>query len=148
MRKCFDTRFALLVLLILSIGSFTFGSTNSSSEDETLAARVDKLFAQWDKPNSPGAMLGIIRGGKVIYERGYGTADLEHNVSISPATVFNIASTSKQFTAMSILLLARQGKISLDDDIRKYTLRFRNMIARLPSGSSSTTPADSATMSA
>jgi len=120
MRKGFGTRFALLVLLILSIGSFTFGSTNSSSEDETLAARVDKLFAQWDKPNSPGAMLAIIKDGKVIYERGYGTADLEHNVPISAATVFNIASTSKQFTAMCILMLTRQGKISLDDDIRKY----------------------------
>lgn len=118
--KYFYTMFALSVLLSLSIGSFTFGSTNFSYQDDALAARVDKLFAQWDKPNSPGGMLAIIKDGKVIYKRGYGMADLEHNVSITPATVFNIASTSKQFTAMSILILARQGKISLDDDIRKY----------------------------
>jgi CubicO group peptidase (beta-lactamase class C family) len=124
-RKYFHLAFALSVLLSLSVGSFTLGST-SSYQNDALTARVDKLFAQWDKPNSPGGMLAIIRYGKIIYERGYGSADLEHNVSISPETVFNIASTSKQFTAMSILLLARQGKISLDDDIRKYVPELPN----------------------
>lgn len=119
-RKYFLSAFTLSVLLSLSIGSLTFGNTSLSYQDDALAAKVDKLFAQWDKHNSPGAMLAIIRDGKVIYKRGYGMADLEHNVPITPATVFNIASTSKQFTAMSILLLARQGKISLDDDIRKF----------------------------
>lgn len=118
-RKYFHLPSALSILLSLSAGSFTFGTAHSH-QDGALPARVDKLFAQWDKPNSPGAMLAVIRDGKVIYQRGYGAADLEHNVSISAATVFNVASTSKQFTAMSVLLLARQGKISLDDDIRKY----------------------------
>lgn len=119
-RKYVHTRFALSILLVLSFGSFAFVSANSSPQDDGLAARVDKLFSQWDKPNSPGGMLAILKDGRIIYKRGYGTADLEHNVSISPMTVFNIASTSKQFTAMCILMLARQGKISLDDDIRKY----------------------------
>ncbi|HEY5885067.1 MAG TPA: serine hydrolase domain-containing protein, partial [Pyrinomonadaceae bacterium] len=82
--------------------------------------KVDQLFAQWDKADSPGCALGVIRNGQFVHKRGYGMANLEYNIPISPTTIFWIASTSKQFTAMSIALLARQGKLSLDDDIRKY----------------------------
>ncbi len=82
--------------------------------------RVDKLFAQWDKPGSPGCALAVIENGKTIYERGYGSANLECNIPITPESVFYVGSCSKQFTAMSIALLAHQGKLSLDDDIRKY----------------------------
>jgi len=82
--------------------------------------RVDVLFAQWDKPDSPGCALAVIKGGQVIYKRGYGSANLDYGIPISSQSVFNIASTSKQFTAASIALLATQGRISLDDDIRKY----------------------------
>jgi CubicO group peptidase (beta-lactamase class C family) len=81
---------------------------------------VDALFAQWDKPDSPGCALGVIKDGNFIYKRGYGMANLDYNIPISPNTSFYIASTSKQFTAASIALLAREGKISLDDDVRKY----------------------------
>ena len=87
---------------------------------KSLTDKVDELFAEWNKPDSPGCALGIIKNGKLIYKRGYGMANLEHNIPISSTTVFRIASTSKQFTAMSIVLLAKQGKISLDDNIRKY----------------------------
>jgi CubicO group peptidase (beta-lactamase class C family) len=82
--------------------------------------KLDALFAQWDRPDSPGCALAVIRDGDVIYKRGYGTANLDYGIPISSQTVFNIASTSKQFTATSIALLATQGKILLDDDIRKY----------------------------
>jgi CubicO group peptidase (beta-lactamase class C family) len=82
--------------------------------------KVDQLFAEWDRPGSPGCALGIIRDGQIIYKRGYGMANLEHDVPITSRTVFRIASTSKQFTAMCIALLAEQGELSLDDDIRKY----------------------------
>lgn len=82
--------------------------------------KVDALFAQWDKPNSPGCAVAIIKDGQVLYKRGYGIANLDYDIPISSKTVFNIASVSKQFTALSIALLARQGKLSLDDDIRKY----------------------------
>jgi len=87
---------------------------------KSLTEKVDELFAEWDKPDSPGCTLGIIKNGKIIYERGYGMANLEHDIPISSATVFQLNSTSKQFTAMSIALLAEQGKISLDDDVRKF----------------------------
>ena len=81
---------------------------------------VDKLFSKWDSTVSPGAALAIIKDGKIIYKRGYGMANLEHNIPITSTSVFRIGSTSKQFTASCIAILALQGKISLDDDIRKY----------------------------
>lgn len=87
---------------------------------DALTEKVDAIFAQWDKPDSPGCALGVIKDAKLIYRRGYGSANLDYNVPISSESVFYIASTSKQFTAASILLLARRGTISLDDDIRKY----------------------------
>jgi len=82
--------------------------------------KVDKLFSKWDSTISPGAALAIIKDGKIIYKRGYGMANLEHNIPLTSTSVFRIGSTSKQFTASCIAILALQGKISLDDDIRKY----------------------------
>ncbi len=82
--------------------------------------RVDELFKEWDKPNSPGCALGVIRNGDFIYRHGYGMADLDHNIPLTSQSVFYIASMSKQFTAASIALLAIQGKLSMGDDIRKY----------------------------
>ncbi|HEU0005823.1 MAG TPA: serine hydrolase domain-containing protein, partial [Terriglobia bacterium] len=80
----------------------------------------DRVFAAWDKPDSPGCALGVVHNGKLAFQKGYGQANLEQNIPIKPSTVFYIASTSKQFTAASIALLTKQKKLSLDDDIRKY----------------------------
>lgn len=82
--------------------------------------KVDALFAQWNKPDSPGCAVAIIKDGRVLYKRGYGNANLDYDIPLSSKTVFNIGSVSKQFTAISVALLVRQGKLSLDDDIRKY----------------------------
>src|SRR6059036_3912852 len=89
-------------------------------KSESFHRSIDKLFAKWNKPDSPGCALAVIKEGKVIYESGYGCANLEYGTPITPSSVFYIASVSKQFTAMSVLLLAQQGRLSLDDDIRKY----------------------------
>lgn len=89
-------------------------------QDAPLSARVDKLFAPWDKPDSAGCALAIVRDGRIIYSRGYGMADLEQDIPITPASVFYVGSLSKQFTAMAIALLVQQGALGLDDDIRKY----------------------------
>jgi CubicO group peptidase (beta-lactamase class C family) len=86
----------------------------------SLADRTDQLFAEWDKPDSPGCALAVIREGEIVYKRGYGMADLERNVPLSPRSVFDLASTSKQFVAMCILLLVGQGELSLEDDIRRH----------------------------
>ena len=94
----------------------TCGGVSAQSTSE----KIDALFARWNKPGSPGCALAVIKDGEVIFKRGYGIANLDYDIPISSRTVFNIASVSKQFTAISVALLARQGKVSLDDDIRKY----------------------------
>ncbi len=81
---------------------------------------IDGIFAEWDKPDVPGCALGIIKDGEMIYSRGFGLANLEHDIPNSPGSVFRIASTSKQFTAASIILLSLEGKLSLDDDLKGF----------------------------
>jgi len=81
---------------------------------------VDELFAEWDRSDSPGCVLGIIWNGRFIHARGYGMANLEYDVPITTKTVFRIASVSKQFTAACIALLVERGKLSLNDDVRIY----------------------------
>ena len=87
--------------------------------DET-TDKVDKVFAQWDTTTTPGCALAVVKDGQIIYKRGYGMAKLEDGIVMTPDKIFDIGSVSKQFTSTCIALLAREGKISLDEDIRKY----------------------------
>src|SRR5688572_1636635 len=87
---------------------------------DTVPATIDRIFAQYDRTTSPGCALAVYRDGEIAYSRGYGMANIEHGVAISPSTVFDIGSTSKQFAAASMMLLASDGKLSLDDDIRRH----------------------------
>jgi CubicO group peptidase (beta-lactamase class C family) len=77
-------------------------------------------MAEWSKPGSPGCSVGVVRDGALVLAKGYGQADLEHGVANAPSTVFDIGSMSKQITAAVIVLLARDGKLSLDDDVRRF----------------------------
>lgn len=86
----------------------------------TLAVRVDSLFSVWRRPDSPGAVCAVVQDGKVVYAAGYGMADLDYNEPLTPASVFHVASLSKQFTAASIALLVLDGRLSLEDDIHTY----------------------------
>src|SRR6267378_3909429 len=95
-------------------------AANGRVADEKRTAAVDEVFADLTKAGSPGCALGVYRDGKILYSKGYGLANLEENVAIKPQSVFDIGSTSKQFTAASILLLEKQGKLSVNDDVRKY----------------------------
>jgi CubicO group peptidase (beta-lactamase class C family) len=81
---------------------------------------VDELFAPWARRDSPGCTVGVSQGGNVVHERAYGMASLELGVPLTVASVLPAASISKQFTAMSVLLLDRQGKLSIDDPVRKH----------------------------
>lgn len=81
---------------------------------------VDLIFKQWNSPSSPGCALGVERKGEPLLTRSYGAADLEHDVLVTPATIFEAGSVSKQFTAASVLLLAEQRKLALTDEVRKY----------------------------
>lgn len=96
------------------------GAGYAANSDEKSAAAVDEVFSDLAKPGSPGCALAVYREGKIIYAKGYGLANIEENVAITPQSVFDIGSTSKQFTAASILLLEKQGKLSVNDDVRKY----------------------------
>lgn len=84
-----------------------------------LAARIDPIF-QGFRPDGPGCAVGVMRDGALVFAKGYGLANLEHGAPITPKTVFYVGSVSKQFTAMTVAHLARQGKLSLDDDVRKH----------------------------
>ena len=96
------------------------GQTREGAPDRSITTRVDKIFEKWDKPDSPGCAVGVFREGHIVYKRGYGMADLEHHIPITPSTVFDLASVSKQFTAAAVVLLVEQNKLSLDDNVRKY----------------------------
>ncbi len=82
--------------------------------------QTDRLFINWDKTDTPGLALVVVHNGEIVYQKGYGMANLRYGIPITSSTVFRTGSNSKQFTAFSILLLEEEGKLSLDDDIRLY----------------------------
>lgn len=107
-------RLALSLLLV--------GATCAYGQSAVLApdVQVARAFDAFRDNNGPGCAVGVSRDGLVLLERGYGMANLETDTPIAPTSIFHVASVSKQFTATAIMLLARDGKLSVDDDIRKY----------------------------
>jgi CubicO group peptidase (beta-lactamase class C family) len=115
----------------------SFVSPNSTNLAAETKARIDAVFAPWDRADSPGCALGIVQDGELAYARGYGMSNLEHGVPITPASIFHVASISKQFTALTSAILAQQGHVNLDGDVREYlpelpnygqTITWRQMI--------------------
>ncbi len=110
-------------ILLFSAGSLVaaanFAQKNAKNTGD-LERKVDQVFAAYDKPDTPGCALGVVRDGEFIYKKGYGTASLELGVPLTPQSVFYMGSVSKQFTAASVVLAAEQSFLSLDDDVRKY----------------------------
>lgn len=86
----------------------------------TRSDRIDALFADYNQPGVPGCAVATLSGDRVDYSAGYGEANLDYGIKIEPTTVFNLASLTKQFTAAAVAMLVREGRPSLDDDIRKY----------------------------
>lgn len=105
--------FSLLLLL---------ASTNIRAELAQQIA-IDKIFEQWNS-SGPGGAVGVIKDNKLIFAKGYGLANLEHEIPNNSKSIFRIASTSKQFTAASVILLAEQGKLSLEDKLTKFFPEF------------------------
>lgn len=93
---------------------------------QTKTPSVDKLFAAYDMPGSPGCSVGVIRDGGFVYRRAHGLASLELKVPISPESVFYMGSVSKQFTAASVVLAAEMGLLTLDDDVHKLIPELPN----------------------
>lgn len=109
---------ATIGMLLGTVAGNVYGQ--GIAQDDEKAKKVEAYIAPWDKPDQPGCAIGAIKNGNLVYKRGFGLANLDYDIPNTPTTLFTIASTSKQFTAMSVLLLVQQGKLSLDDDIRKY----------------------------
>jgi CubicO group peptidase (beta-lactamase class C family) len=107
-------------LLLCLGGSTLLVAPSPAQAPDPLPARVDSIFASIDGTGSPGCAVGAVQNGRFRHRRGYGMADLERRVAITPQSVFYTGSVSKQFTAMSIALLARDGRLALDDPARKY----------------------------
>jgi len=113
-----------LLFLIVGVSIFLFdGKAQISLDKQT---KIDALFSQWDNENSPGASIGIIKDGKLIYSKSYGMGNLDYQIPLTADSKFYIASTTKQFTAACIALLSIEGKIGLDDEIQKYIPEIPN----------------------
>ncbi|MEM1338196.1 MAG: serine hydrolase [Bacteroidota bacterium] len=123
---------AITIVIILSITLNTYSQITKSQYQE-----IDSLFLEWARPNQPGGVVAIMKGEDLVFSKAYGLASLEYNVPNTTETIFNLASVSKQFTAMGIVVLEQEGKLSFDDDIRKFipelpnfghTITIRNML--------------------
>jgi CubicO group peptidase (beta-lactamase class C family) len=135
-------RAGLPALLAVFAAAFSFAASQAqpqaaASAESSLDSKVDALFARWNSLNTPGAAVAVIKDGIVVYRKGFGCAQLEYGIPITPSTVFHVASVSKQFTAMAVTMLEEAGRLSADDDIRKYlpelhdfgrTITIRNLL--------------------
>ena len=110
----------------------------------TRPQRLEELFAGYDG-GAPGLAVEVARDGEVLFQAGYGLADLEHKTRIDPDTAFHMASCGKQMTAVAILMLVEDGKIDLDQPAAKYLLEMRGWAGRSPSATCCSTPAASRT---
>jgi len=95
-------------------------ATRSGAETDSLGLKIDTVFAEWKYPQSPGGAIAIVKDGRLIFMKGYGCADLENAVAMTPSTKVYMASISKQFTGYCVARLIGDGKLNLNDDIRKY----------------------------
>jgi CubicO group peptidase (beta-lactamase class C family) len=105
----------LAIVVALECATGTRGQTTTGAADR----KVDHIFARWNH-TTPGCAAAVGLRGQVVLSRAYGMADLEHAVPNTPDTIFEAGSVAKQFTATAVLLLAQDGKLSLDDPVRKY----------------------------
>jgi len=87
-------------------------------------ARVDAVFAEYDRTNGPGCSVGVVQDGRLVLDRGYGIGNLDHSIPLRGSSVFYLASVSKQFAAASVLIASHEGFLSLDDDVRTHLPEF------------------------
>ncbi len=107
----------IVVLLFLISGSLM-------SQNKDKISKMDELFQAFNRPDVPGASVMVIQNGNVLFSKGYGLADLKAKIPCTTRTNFRLASLTKQFTAMSILILAERKQLSLDDPITKFFPEF------------------------
>jgi CubicO group peptidase (beta-lactamase class C family) len=107
------------VLCFLAV--FARAAFGQSSDDDSLSAKADEIVqAEMREQKIPGASLAVMRDGKIIKAAGYGLANVELNVPVTPQRVFHTGSLAKAFTATAVMMLVEEGKIGLDEKISKY----------------------------
>jgi CubicO group peptidase (beta-lactamase class C family) len=109
-------------LILLTVLFHTFSAYSQTS----IIQKIDSLFSTWNKPNHPGGSVLVSKDGNIIFSKSYGLANIVYNTPNTNNTLFNIGSISKQFTAMGIVLLEEQNKLSFDDNIKKYIPELPN----------------------
>lgn len=110
------------IIIVFSLLIAVYDLSAQMSPDQQ--KQVDSLFSEWNSTHSPGAVLGVVQNGELTYAKGYGMADLEHDIPLGPHSVFYAASVSKHFVTFAILLLEEEGKLDLDADIQEYLPDF------------------------
>lgn len=109
---------SLTVALLVSVA--VGGPALAGQAPPDASVRVDNIFDSWNSVESPGCAVGVAKDGLIVLSRAYGMADLEHHIPNTPHTIFEAGSISKQFTAAAVILLALDGKLSLDDEVHTY----------------------------
>jgi len=112
-------RFGWTSTLSLGLAGFPLSVAEPQNLDPSLTTRIDSVFRRFSS-TGPGCAIGVVQGSHLTFAKGYGLASLESKAVITPTTVFDLGSVSKQFTAMAILLLEQDGKLSLDDPIQRF----------------------------
>lgn len=97
-----------------------------AQDSDLRSAQVDEIFADWDRPGSPGYAVAVIRDGEFVHKRGYGMANLDEETPLGPQTVFCVMSLSKSFATVCAAIAMDRGHFSPDDDIRKYIPELRD----------------------
>jgi CubicO group peptidase (beta-lactamase class C family) len=115
----------------LSVLCLIPGLASATSWEAPLTAEVAAIFTPWDQPDTPGAAVAVAHQGQIMHGQGFGLASLEFAVPISPETAFNAGSVAKQFTATAVLVLEAEGRLRLDDPVRRYVPELPDIAARI-----------------
>ncbi|MDB5090151.1 MAG: beta-lactamase [Mucilaginibacter sp.] len=113
-------RSLLLFISTLFISFYAPGQLHAQVKPDSAELKMDEIFTAYNHSKGPGCAVAIIKNGQVLFKKGYGMANLEYDIPVSTATIFDVASVSKQFTGLAISILVHDGKIDLDEDIKKY----------------------------
>jgi CubicO group peptidase (beta-lactamase class C family) len=118
----------LFLSIIFCVGIFSLEiliAQTKEKANDNFSPKIDSIFSVWQQPNSPGGVVAVVQNEQIIFKKGYGLANISQKTPNTPQTQFNLASIAKQFTAMCIVLLEEQGKLSLNDNIQKYFPEFQ-----------------------
>ena len=113
-----------VIFALLSTSLFIPQPASGQQLTPEIRARIDAVFAKYDRTDGPGCAVGVARAGTLVYGRGYGMGQLDHGIPLSERSVFYLASVAKQFAAAAIVIAAHEGHLSLDDEVRRHIPEF------------------------